>query len=87
MKITFSETAWEEYIAWQSEDKKTLRGINKLIKDIQRNGILDGIGQPEHLKYTGAYSRPIDKKNRLLYRDSHDETVEIISCKGHYEDK
>jgi toxin YoeB len=87
VKVTFSETAWDEYVAWQGEDKKTLRRINRLIKDILRNGLLEGFGQPEHLKYIGAYSRRIDEKNRLLYKDDGDGIVEIISCKGHYKDK
>jgi toxin YoeB len=89
MKITFSETAWAEYVGWQSEDKKALKKINNLIKDIQRNGLVSGIGQPELLKYVGAYSRRIDEKNRLVYRSGESESdvavVEIISCKGHYE--
>ena len=87
MKVTFSETAWDEYIEWQGEDKKTLRGINKLIKDIQRNGVLVGIGKPERLKYADAYSRRIDEKNRLVYKDGSNGGVEIVSCKGHYDDK
>ena len=87
MKIVFSETAWEEYTKWQGEDKKTLKSINKLIKDIQRNGLLKGIGKPELLKYIGAYSRTIDEKNRLLYVAGENGSIEIVSCKGHYGDK
>ena len=86
MKIIFSEAAWNEYIEWQNKDKRTLRSINKLIKDIGRNGLLGGLGRPERLKYSEMYSRRIDTKNRLLYRDGGNGAVEIISCKGHYED-
>jgi toxin YoeB len=84
MKVVFHERAWADYVAWQSEDKKTLRAINSLIKDIQRNGVLKGIGKPERLRHVDAYSRRIDERNRLTYREASDGTVEIISCKGHY---
>jgi toxin YoeB len=63
-----------------------LRGINKLIQDIQRNGLSRGIGKPERLKYIAAYSRRIDEKNRLVYQGEEEGTVEILSCKGHYDD-
>jgi len=86
MRVTFTEDAWREYVEWQSEDKKSLRSINKLIQDIQRNGLLTGLGKPEHLKFIGAYSRRIDEKNRLVYRSGDDGTIEIVSCKGHYDD-
>ena len=85
MKITFTEEAMSEYIEWQSKDKKTLKRINELIKDIQRNGFLNGIGKPEVLKHRKAYSRHIDKYNRLVYIGNNDN-LEIISCKGHYEE-
>ncbi len=77
--------AWEDYLYWQKQDKKTLKRINQLIKDIQRNPF-DGIGKPEPLKgnLTGFYSRRIDDKHRLVYAVKND-TVIIFSCKGHYE--
>jgi toxin YoeB len=87
MKVTFSELAWKEYVSWQTEDKRTLRTINRLIQDIQRNGLLNGLGKPELLKYVGTYSRRIDEKNRLQYIESNNGNVEIISCRGHYRDK
>jgi toxin YoeB len=87
MNIEFSEKGWEEYIQWQSEDKRTLRKINDLIRDIRREGLLEGIGRPEQLKGIGAYSRHIDKKNRLVYKSGQEQSVIILSCKGHYEDK
>ena len=85
MKIIFTETAMTQYMEWQSLDKKTLKRINELIKDIQRNGLLKGIGKPEVLKYRKAYSRRIDDTNRLIYIGENNN-IEIISCKGHYEE-
>jgi toxin YoeB len=83
-KFTFSETAWEEYIYWQTQDKKTLRRINQLLKDIERNGN-DGLGKAEPLKYRDGWSKRIDDCNRLVYEINGD-TIEIIQCKGHYGD-
>jgi len=82
-KIWFDE-AWEDYIYWQNQDKKTIRRINSLIKDIERNK-LEGIGKPEALKgdLNGFWSRRIDDTNRLVYRINND-ILEIVSCKGHY---
>ncbi len=84
-KIWFDE-AWEDYLYWQMQDKKTLKRINILVKDIERNNF-DGIGKPESLKgeLSGFWSRHIDNSNRLVYRIKND-TLEILSCKGHYED-
>lgn len=84
-KIWFDE-AWEDYLYWQSQDKKTLKRINTLLKDVER-GNFDGIGKPEPLKgeLSGFWSRRIDDANRLVYR-TKGETVEILSCKGHYND-
>jgi len=88
MKINFTETGWEDYIYWEKQDKKTLRQINKLIEDIERNGY-SGIGKPEPLRgeLSGWWSRRIDEKNRLVYRLIGNEAVEISQCKGHYGDK
>jgi len=86
MKVTFSETALQEYIEWQNQDKKTLKKINELIRDIQRNGLSVGIGKPEALKYREGFSRRIDEANRLVYNGNETKDLEIISCKGHYED-
>ena len=84
-KIWFDE-AWEDYTYWQTQDKKTLKRINMLLKDIER-GNFDGIGKPELLKgdMSGFWSRRIDDVNRLVYR-IRDNVLEIVSCKGHYED-
>ncbi len=86
MKILWNELAWEEYCYWQNQDKKTLKRINLLIKDIQRN-TTDGIGKPEPLKgnKAGWWSRRIDEENRIVYREK-DGAIIISSCKGHYED-
>lgn len=86
MNKIWSDLAWEEYLQWQMLDKKTLKKINTLIKDIERNGISDGIGKPEPLKYRKAWSRRIDHENRLVYNLDSNQNLMIISCKGHYED-
>ena len=69
------------------QDKKTLRRINDLVKDIERNGLSGGIGKPEALKgdLQGFWSRRIDDKNRLVYNQSEDGALCIIACRGHYE--
>ncbi len=86
MRVTFHERALSEYMEWQSEDKKTLKKINELIKDIQRNGLMSGIGKPEPLRGRKAYSRRIDNANRLVYSGEESQNLEILSCKGHYDD-
>lgn len=84
--ISFKPDAWEEYLYWQTQDKKTLKRINALLKDISRNPF-EGIGKPEALKgdFSGYWSRRIDDTNRLVYRVK-DEQIEIYQCKGHYDD-
>ncbi len=83
-KLLFSESAWEDYLYWQTQDKKTLKRINTLLKDITRNPF-DGIGKPEPLKnnLTGYWSRRIDDTNRIVYHVSED-VIEICQCKLHY---
>lgn len=83
-KFVFSERAWEDYLYWQIQDKKTLKRINRLLQDIDRNGN-DGIGKQESLKYRKGWSKRIDDCNRLVY-DIHEDMIEIIQCKGHYDD-
>ena len=83
--LTFSPIAWDEYLYWQMQDKKTLKRINALLKDIGRSPF-DGVGKPEPLRYCdGCWSRRIDEKNRLVYTVGDDNDIIIISCKGHYE--
>ncbi len=85
MKITFSKNAWEDYLSWQKEDKKILRKINELIKDIQRTPF-EGIGKPEPLKFdlSGFWSRRIDLEHRLVYQYRNDEIL-IYACRFHYD--
>ena len=85
MKISFVDESWEDYLYWQKVDKKLLKRINNLIKDISRNPY-DGIGKPEPLKhkYRGFWSRRIDDEHRLIYRVVEDE-VWIVKCRFHYE--
>lgn len=85
MSLLWEDSAWEEYLYWDSQDKKTKKKINALIKDIQRNGPMKGIGKPEPLKYRPGYSRHIDNANRLIY-DIVDGNIWIVGCKGHYDD-
>ena len=87
MKISFSIQAWEEYLYFQTQDKKTLKKINEPIKDIERNRALNGIGKPEKLtnNLTGLYSRRINDKDRLVYK-LEDDYIVILQCKGHYSD-
>lgn len=86
MNIVFSKTAWEQYTEWQSTDKKTLKKINELIKDICRNGVLEGKGKPERLKYfdNEVYSRRITLEHRLVYNFDKNNNLIIYACKGHY---
>ena len=86
MKILWEERAWEEYLEWQLQDKKNLKRINVLIKDIQRN-CYEGIGKPEPLKgdLNGWWSRRIDEFNRIVYKETNGAVI-IASCKGHYDD-
>ena len=86
MKLLWDERGWNDYLSWQDTDKKTLRKINALLKDIQRNPY-EGIGKPEPLKenLSGWWSRRIDSANRIVYREK-DGVIVIASCKGHYND-
>ena len=83
----FSDLAWEDYCYWQTQDKKTLKRINLLIKDIDRNGN-EGIGKPEPLTgdLSGFWSRRIDDYNRLVYRIEND-VIKIAQCGSHYREK
>ena len=85
MKKIWFEEAWNDYLYWQVQDKKTLKRINQLIKDIEKNHPI-GIGKPEQLKgdLSGFWSRRIDDRNRLVYRIIDEEILEIVSCRGHY---
>lgn len=85
MKLLWEERAWEDYLYWQQQDKKTLKKINILLKDIQRD-CYSGIGKPEPLRENlkGWWSRRIDNENRIVYCQKG-ENVIIATCRGHYE--
>jgi toxin YoeB len=84
MIIAWSKHAWEDYLYWQTTDKKNLKRINDLIKDISRQPF-QGLGAPEPLKHqwTGYWSRRIDKEHRLVYK-TNDTEVLIAQCRYHY---
>lgn len=86
MKKVWFDEAWEDCLYWQTQDRKTRKRINALLKDIERSNF-DGIGKPEPLKgeLSGFWSRRIDDMNRFVYR-INDGILEILSCKGHYND-
>jgi len=83
-KLKFTDRAWESYLFWQAQDRKTLKRINDLIQAAQRDPFT-GIGKPEALKHSMAtyWSRRIDESNRLVYAVDDDELI-IISCRYHY---
>jgi len=85
MDKIWSDEAWEDYLYWQVQDKKTLRRVNQLLLDIDRNGH-KGIGKPEPLKHDkrGYWSRRIDDVNRLVYRIVENR-IEIAQCRAHYD--
>ncbi|MEH0740435.1 Txe/YoeB family addiction module toxin [Vibrio cholerae] len=82
--LSWTDDAWDDYLYWQTQDKKTLKRINKLINDVKRSPF-EGIGKPEPLKenLSGFWSRRIDDTNRLVYA-ADDRAITIISCRYHY---
>ena len=92
MNKLFTEEGWEDYIYWIKENKKTLKRINSLLIDIERNeyknGFEEGIGKPEPLKGNkqGYWSRRINQEDRLVYRIDG-ESIIIVACRNHYDDK
>lgn len=85
--LTFTDQGFSDYLYWQTQDRKTLKKINELLKDIKRNGPLSGIGKPEALRYRPGYSRRIDDGNRLVYDIDEMKNIVILSCKDHYDDR
>ena len=85
MKYIFVDESWEDYLYWQKTDKKILKKINELIKDISRNSF-SGIRKPEPLnyKYKGFWSRRIDIEHRMIYQVKDDE-IRIVKCRFHYD--
>ncbi len=88
MELIWYEKAWDDYIWWQIHDRKIRDRINRLIKEISRLGAMNGIGEPERLKgdLSGFCSRRITQEHRLVYRIKNGR-LEILACKGHYEDR
>ena len=84
MLLTWTDLAWKQYEELQEKDKRLIKKINILIKDIKRNGN-EGIGKPEPLQHelSGYWSRRIDYKNRLVYKIS-DTQITIVACANHY---
>ena len=87
MTKIWHDSAQADYLHWQTQDKKTLKKINKLLQDIERNGY-NGIGKPEPLKHdlSEYWSVEIDKKNRIVFRIENN-SLEIVQCGSHYRDK
>ena len=85
MRLAWYEDAWDDYVRWQTQDKKTLKRINALIRDAQRS-LYEGIGKPEPLKnnLSGWWSRRIDESNRLVYK-VQDGLLIIAECRTHYD--
>lgn len=86
MQILWEDRAWDDYLYWQVQDRKTLKKINNIINDIKRNPFY-GIGKPEPLKgnLSGYWSRRIDEVNRIVYYEDN-YIIYIIACRGHYDD-
>ena len=86
MNKKFTDNGWKDYVYWETEDRKTLKMINRLIEDISRNGH-DGMGKPEPLvgDLSGFWSRRINETDRLVYRISGKD-IEVLSCRFHYDD-
>ncbi len=86
MRLLWEDRAWDDYLYWQSQDRRTLKRINQLIKDMLRTPY-EGLGKPEPLrgKLSGCWSRRIDGVNRMVYYEQ-EGTIYILSCLGHYED-
>ena len=90
MNILFSNSAWQQYLSWQSEDTKIIERINELLKAVQRDPF-KGIGKPEPLRQNlkGFWSRRITREHRLVYRivgsDKASQRIEVLSCKFHYD--
>ena len=88
MKVIFANSALKEYKAWEKSNPKTVDKIDELIEDILENGLNKGLGKPEKLKHYKnpvRFSREINKNDRLVYFSSNN-TLFIVSCKGHYDD-
>lgn len=84
--ISFTPRGWDDYVYWQTQDKKTLKRLNAILEDIVRSRFT-GLGKPEPLKYRdGCWSRRIDDSNRIVYQINAEGDIIILACRGHYED-
>ena len=83
----FTDAAWQDYLNWEKQDRKTLKRINILLEDIDRNGNA-GKGRPEPLlgDLSGFFSRRINIKDRLIY-STDDDNIYIVACRSHYDDR
>ena len=86
MNMIFTHTAFEQYTEWQTADRLMVKRINELIKDISRNGLSQGIGKPEPLRFISAWSRRISFEHRLVYNFDSNKNLVILACKGHYKE-
>ena len=86
MRLVWDENAWGDYLWWQAQDRKTLKRINALLKDIERSGN-EGLGKPEPLKhgFRGYWSRRITDEHRLVYKIIDGEEIRVAACRYHYE--
>lgn len=86
MRLLWEDRAWDDYLYWQTQDKKTLKRINALIKEMDRTPF-EGLGKPEPLKYSlsGLWSRRIDDENRIVYF-VNDGIIHVVACRDHYAD-
>lgn len=86
LSLAWMPDAWEDYLYWQTQDRKTLKRVNALVKEVLRSPF-DGTGMPEPLRgdLAGAWSRRIDARHRLVY-EVRDRQVVILACRSHYGD-
>ena len=85
MGLAWDDSAWEDYLWWQANDRKVLKRINLLLRDIQRSGH-DGIGKPQPLRFklSGYWSRRITDEHRLVYRVDDAGDIHVVACRHHY---
>ena len=85
-ELLFSSEGWQDYLYWQTQDRKTLKKINALLASIQRDGPANGLGKPEALRHRPGWSRRINEKDRILYHLVESGDIRITSLRGHYDD-
>ena len=85
-ELVFSSEGWQDYLYWQTQDRKTLKRINALLASIQRDEPENGLGKPEPLRHKPGWSRRINAKDRILYHLVESGDIRVTSLRGHYED-